>query len=84
MGCDVENESKASLIVNDVGSMMSEIQDTVMKTETLNTRNHFLCPLVTCASRHEDLGGSVVNVVFSYYCVLQHDFVVCFHIFFMD
>ena len=38
MGCDVENESKASLIANDAGSTISEIQDIVMKTETLNTR----------------------------------------------
>jgi len=38
MGCDVENESKASLIANDAGSIISEIQDIVMKTETLNTR----------------------------------------------
>ena len=38
MGCDVENESKASFIVNDASSITSEIQAIVMKTETSNTR----------------------------------------------
>ena len=38
MGHDVENESKASLIANDDGSITSEIQDIALKTETLNTR----------------------------------------------
>ena len=38
MGCDVENESKASSIANDAGPTICEIQDIAMKTETLNTR----------------------------------------------
>ena len=37
MWCDVENDSKASLIANDAGSITSEIQDIVIKTEILNT-----------------------------------------------
>ena len=60
-----KNESKGSLIASDDGSLASEVQDAAMKTETVNKRNHFVRPLVTCASRHKDLGGSVVDVVVS-------------------